>query len=102
MQQAYTKTFDFIQNQMKNDIRSICLTADMWASLKTESYIALRGHYLTDSIEFKTVLLGCRNFENIATEIMTLVEKFGLKEKVNFMVTDNASNIVRAVKYILN
>lgn len=107
MQQAYTKTFDFVQNQMK-EVRSICLTADMWTSLKTESYIALTGHYLTDDLEFKTVLLGCCNFpghhtsENIATEIRTLVEKFELKEKVNFMVTDNASNVVRAVKDILN
>lgn len=38
MQQAYTKTFDTIQNQMKNEVKSICLTADMWTSLKTFDY----------------------------------------------------------------
>lgn len=62
---------------------------------------------LTDDLELKTVLLGCCHFpghhtsENIAAEISTLVDKYDLKHKVNFMITDNASNIVKAVKELL-
>lgn len=64
-------------------------------------------HYLSQDLQFKTVLLGCCLFpgqhtaENIAAEIQTLVDKYGLRNKVNFMVTDNAANIVKAVKEIL-
>lgn len=50
------------------------------------------------------MLLGCcqlsshHTAENIAVEVGALVGKFQLKEKVHFMVTDNALNIVKAVK----
>lgn len=53
------------------------------------------------------MLLGCCHFpghhtaDNIAAEINTLVETYEVKEKVNFMVTDNAANIVKAVKEVL-
>ncbi|CAH0716752.1 unnamed protein product, partial [Brenthis ino] len=39
--------------------------------------------------------------DNIETEATTLVNKFGLRDKVNFIVTDNAANIIKAVKGIL-
>ncbi|KAL0821412.1 hypothetical protein ABMA28_004894 [Loxostege sticticalis] len=104
MQEAYTKLYDSIKAQLSHEVTSICLTADLWTSLKTESYIALTGHYLTEQLDFKTVLLGCCQFEghhtsaNIAAEIGILVDKYGLRDKVNFMITDNASNVVKAVK----
>lgn len=107
MQETYTKTFDLVQDQVRKEVQSICLTADMWTSLKTESYMGLTGHYLTDELDFKTVLLGCCHFlghhtsDNIATEVTTLVDKFGLRDKVNFIVTDNAANIIKAVKDML-
>lgn len=107
MQEAYVKVDEDVKAKLQTEVQSICLTADMWTSLKTESYIALTGHYLTEGIELKTVLLGCCHFpghhtaDNIAAEINTLVETYEVKEKVNFMVTDNAANIVKAVKEVL-
>lgn len=104
MQEAYTKLHDTIKLQLTKEVHSICLTADMWTSLKTESFIALTGHYITEDLELKNVLLGCCQFlghhtaDNIAAELEVLVDKYGLKNKVNFMVTDNAANIVKAVK----
>ncbi|KAL0879640.1 hypothetical protein ABMA27_003355 [Loxostege sticticalis] len=98
--------FHYVRNlyEIVQLVTSICLTADLWTSLKTESYIALTGLYLTEQLDFKTVLLGCCQFEghhtsaNIAAEIGVLVDKYGLRNKVNFMITDNASNVVKAVK----
>lgn len=45
MQEAYTKLHDALTSQLRKEVHSICLTADMWTSLKTESYIALTGPY---------------------------------------------------------
>ena len=83
---------------------TICITTDLWTSRVTESYIAITGHYLTQELEFKTVLLGCCNFPgshtalNIAAELNAILNKWNLKDKVNFAVSYNGPNIVQAIK----
>lgn len=57
IQEVYTKLSASIQVQLHEEVQTICLTADTWTSLKTESYIALTGHYLSQDLKLKTVLL---------------------------------------------
>lgn len=66
----------------------------------TESYITVTGQYITQELEFKTVLLGCCHFsgshsaQNIASELENILNRWNLRQKVNFAVSDNAANMV--------
>lgn len=85
---------------------SVCLTTDLWTSRSNESYIAVTGHYMTDDFELKTILLDCRNFqdshtsENIQEMLTNIVAEWGLTNKINFAVSDNAANIQKAINNI--
>lgn len=104
LQATYSKAEETVKVRVAAEVKSICITTDLWTSRVTESYIAITGHYLTDDCELKTILLGCCQFSghhtaaNIATEMNALVNKWNLNGKVNFAVSDNAANIVKAIK----
>lgn len=82
----------------------MCLTTDCWRSSANESYLALTAHYMTTDFELQSVLLECAQIfdthtsENLAKEIIRIVEEFSLKDKVILVVSDNVSNITSAVK----
>ncbi|CAG9834747.1 unnamed protein product [Diabrotica balteata] len=107
LQKCYIKTEQIIRSQVVKEVENICITTDLRTSEVTKSYIALTEQYLTENFEFKTVLLGCCHFsgnhnsENIAFGISEIINQWDLKRKVNFAVTDNASNMVKAVKDVL-
>ncbi|XP_022826399.1 zinc finger BED domain-containing protein 1-like [Spodoptera litura] len=107
LDETYHRVENEIKSQVTSEVQSICLSTDLWTSRSTESYIAVTGHYLNDVFEFKTVLLGCCYFsgnhtsQNIASEIKDIVDRWGINGKVNFVVSDNGANVVKAVKEIL-
>lgn len=86
-----------------NDLQTICLTADLWTSRANESYLAVTGHYINERFELKSILLKCANFEgshtsdNIQRALIDITNTWSLTDKVNFVVTDNAANIQRAL-----
>lgn len=107
LQECYNKMEQSIKAQVAEEVETICITTDLWTSRVTESYIAVTGHYITQELEFKTVLLGCCNFSgshtaaNIASELDAILNRWNLKGKVNFAITDNAANIVKGIKECL-
>ncbi|XP_044748529.1 zinc finger BED domain-containing protein DAYSLEEPER-like [Coccinella septempunctata] len=99
MQEEYSNLHEKVVSQLSK-VKNICLTAGMWTPLKTESYLALTGHYFNEELDMKTVLLGCCQLSdtsstNIAEAIWKLVDKYDLKSKVNFMITNDALKAVR-------
>ncbi|XP_025829087.1 LOW QUALITY PROTEIN: uncharacterized protein LOC112904078 [Agrilus planipennis] len=104
LQEVYTKCEDDVSVQLAEEVTTMCITTDLWTSRVTESYIAITGHYITKNFQFKTTLLGCCHFSgnhtsaNIAEQIGALMDKWHLRKKINFAVTDNAANVVKAIK----
>ena len=93
--------------EIKQELASIphvALTSDIWTSRSTQSYITLTCHFLTSSWELKSLVLETFDFgsdhtaENIAESFQRVAESWGISGKVAAMVTDNASNIVAAVR----
>lgn len=91
---------------VKRDIvsaTSVCLTTDTWTSKNNDSYMAVTAHYITDSFELKTVLLGCIPLHdshtsiNLAAHLKSLSDSFNLSDKVLITITDNAANIKNAI-----
>lgn len=69
-----------------------------------ESYLAVTAHYITDTFEFRSIVLECslmsdsHTIINLADAIKGIIAKFHLENKVIAIVLDNASNITGAVR----
>ncbi|CAG9571748.1 unnamed protein product [Danaus chrysippus] len=104
LEECYNKVENHVRSVVAQEVETICITTDLWTSRVTESYIAVTGHYITQDLELKTVLLGCCRFSgshtalNIASELEIILNRWNLKEKVNFAVSDNAANVVKGIK----
>lgn len=82
---------------------AVSLTADMWTSVNMDAYLGVTCHYVSDSLDLATVLLGVQYFPlthtaaNISDAVANLMTEWGITEKVCGMVTDGAHNIVASV-----
>lgn len=84
-------------------VLSVCLTPDCWTSVNNEGYMAITAHYLDNDFKLKSVLLECsvvtgHTSENLAAQIKLVTEKFNVSSKVISVVSDNASNVKKAIK----
>ena len=64
----YEKTMVDVIETCK-DIRKCCLTTDCWSSRNNESFIAVTVHYINEEFQFKSVLLGCSQFDESHTSV---------------------------------
>lgn len=101
----YEKCMTVVRSVL-HSAQSFCLTTDTWTSKNVESYIAVTVHFI-QSFKVKSVLLSCEKLtgshtsENLGNAIRKITDKFGLSRKILVCVTDNAANIVSAVKDFL-
>ena len=83
---------------------SVAITADVWTSMATDSYLTVTAHYLNEQWEIKNIvsgtlpLLDSHTASNLATWIKEMVEDIG--EKIVAFVHDNCKNIDNAGKIL--
>lgn len=100
---AYHKHVLFIKDLLK-EAPSVCITTDAWTSRDTESYMATTAHYIDNNFKLKSILLkfsslpSSHTANNLAAELKDVLTEWNLLGKVNFAVSDNANNIVRAIE----
>ena len=81
---------------------SICLTSDIWTDRRCHSYLGVTAHTLTggvpssDLLAFKTVQ-GSHTGQRINDELEHVIAEFDMKSKIRHIVTDNASNMIKAM-----
>ncbi len=101
----YTVTKEKAMAEIKQT-SAVSLTTDMWTSVNMDAYLGVTCHYVSDSLDLVTVLLGVQYFPlthtaaNIADTIANLMTEWGITEKVRGMVTDGAHNIVASVNQL--
>lgn len=101
--QKYNETVEKLQ-KMLNNAQFVALTADGWKSVANESYIGITAHFITDDWKLYSCLLECFPLEethtskNLSSEFRRVVEKWNLVNKCYSVTTDNAANMVAAVK----
>ena len=83
---------------------AVSLTSDLWSSSNYSSFIAITCHFWSSKEEkLCSATLDCFRFvgrhtaEQIAHELRRVMEEYNIQSKVLTTVTDNASNIVKAV-----
>ena len=100
---AYNKQVEEIKKEI-SQVSHVALTSDLWTSRTTESYITITCHFLTATWELKSLVLETLKFdlshtaEHIADALLKVAENWDISSKVVAIVTDNASNIVAAVR----
>ncbi len=68
------------------------------------SYLGITGHYISHEWEIEHVMLGCNRVfgrhtaENIMVWYDEVTTDFGIREKVQHIVTDSGSKALRMIK----
>ena len=90
--------------------KSLALTIDIWTDRTISSFLGVTGHLIKSSTtadhELLSELLHFKEFstshtgENIAAEIEDILKENSWKDKVSYIVTDNAANMKAAFSVI--
>ncbi|XP_028414611.1 zinc finger BED domain-containing protein 4-like [Dendronephthya gigantea] len=100
---AYNKKVEEMKKEI-SQVSHVALTSDLWTSRTTESYITITCHFLTATWELMSLVLETLKFDlshtaqHIADALLQVADNWNISTKVVAIVTDNASNIVAAVK----
>lgn len=98
--------YDEVSNRVKEQLANaefVTITTDMWTSISTEAFIAVTAHFVTQNWQLKSMLLDCCRFEgthtgeHIRSGISNICQEWGIEDKVQAIVTDNARNMLCAV-----
>ena len=87
-----------------NNALSVAITTDGWSSRAVESYVTTTGHFIDDNwiiqnYVLETVLVpGSHTGLHLSEVLKSAAEKWGILKTVNPVVTDNAANILSAVR----
>lgn len=83
--------------------KHLCQTVDIWSN-KHRGYFGITAHWIDDkNFERKSVALSCAHFasphtnERIAERLQIVSHDFDISEKVDVIISDNASNFVKAL-----
>lgn len=83
---------------------NVVLTTDMWTSRATEAYLTVTCHIIDEHWQMQAYVLETCSFpgqhtaDNISSQLTRIVEEWGIKDKIQAVVTDNGANMVAAVR----
>lgn len=99
----YHQTHEKVQILLRNCF-AVCLTTDGRTSMKNESYMGITAHFINEDVLLQSICLGCEVFDdrhtilNLATYLKNTVQEWNIEHKITAIVSDNAPNIVGAIK----
>ncbi|XP_049813602.1 E3 SUMO-protein ligase ZBED1-like [Schistocerca nitens] len=102
LQQQYAMIKEIVKAKI-NSAEAVVLTMDGWTSTTNESYLSVTAHYVKD-LELASSLLECFKYderhtsEKLSEELLRVTREWGIQEKVVCVVSDNAANIVGAIR----
>ena len=93
-----------IADQFK-ECHSVNVTVDMWSDRKLRSFLGVTAHVIVDendSLQLKSFTLACEQFsgrhsgENISAAFEKITQRYGIRNKITYIITDNAANMKKA------
>ncbi len=93
------------------DQNFVSVTADIWSDRTLRSYLGVTAHACNSTANentLKSFLLDCRRFkgrhsaDNIVAAFDEILEEYNINDKVEFIITDNASNMKKAFKFVMD
>lgn len=105
------KRLDVLYRQHRSDIRkmltnvsSLALTTDIWKNSRNRHFICLTAHFYDKNFKTIYITLGFRvvRGRHLAVRLKKFIEYeidfYGIREKVTSITSDNAPNIVKAIR----
>ncbi|XP_020670837.3 uncharacterized protein LOC110091171 isoform X1 [Pogona vitticeps] len=105
---AVTMEIDRLYAKVKEEVMALlakaddlAITLDIWSSRRMRGFLGVTAHAILDS-ELKTRLLACHRFlgrhthENIFAVFENICASFNVKEKIRYVVTDKAGDMITA------
>ncbi|CAB3986899.1 zinc finger BED domain-containing 4-like [Paramuricea clavata] len=98
------KQREFIKNQLEQK-SWVFTTVDIWSDRKMRGYLGVTAHAIEvekPNINLKSYLLSCNRFtgshtgEKISTAFEAICDEYAIKNKIDYILSDNASNMKRA------
>src|ERR1044072_219622 len=100
---GYKKAIELMKNYIEKTCEYASITTDLWTSRAKNGYIGITCHWLTQEMKLCDILV-CVNpisyphtGEHICKTIQDKLKVLGLEKKVIIAVTDNGSNMVKAI-----
>ncbi|KAH9632483.1 hypothetical protein HF086_011944, partial [Spodoptera exigua] len=101
---VYNKVLETKKKQIAK-AAAVCITTDAWTSCVHDGYIAVTAHFIdTETHKVCTVMIGCLEFEerhtsaNLKGCLEAKFQEWNISQFVNVIVSDNAANILGAVR----
>jgi hypothetical protein len=104
LNKLYTDRRNIILNKVLSGASSIALTSDIWSGNAKEDYISVVAHYVSADWELQKKVIALRLIEskhtgeNIADKVGTVLQEFGLFDKIFSITLDNASSNAKAME----
>ena len=110
----YSKTrlipFSYTSMRKKIDeilegIDVLSVTLDTWTDRRGKAFIRVTGHFMDIDFKPQALLLdferikGPHTAENIRSATKEMLEKFRITDKIYRIITDNASNMIKAYRF---
>ena len=100
---GYQIAFQAIKEMIIQTCETAAITTDLWTSRAKSGYIGITCHWLTENMELYDILICVEPINhphtgnNIRQTILAKLELLGLENKVKVAITDNGSNMVKAI-----
>ena len=101
--------FDQKKKQLQailSDAGWLSITLDLWSDRRMRSFMGITVHFLGADMKQRNYLLDMSQFDkshtgdNIVDHCLSIIDTMGLRQKICFIVTDNASNMIKAFNNI--
>lgn len=92
-------------DQILKGIDVLSVTIDTWTDRWGKAFIGVTDHFMDSDFEPQALLLdferikGPYTAENIRSATKEMLEKFRITDKIYRIITDNASNIIKAYRF---
>lgn len=92
--------------KLLEEIEDIALTTDIWTSRQTQTFMCVTAHFINSDWVLKSHVLEtvqlktAHTAHTIASELKRVAEEWSVENKIRMIVTDNASNMTRAVSLV--
>ncbi|KAI7808688.1 hypothetical protein IRJ41_011592 [Triplophysa rosa] len=86
-------------------IDHVSVTVDIWSDRKMRGFLGVTVHWIekeAERIQLKTNLLACNRFkgshtaERICDQFEEICDEYNIKDKLDYIITDNAANMRKA------
>jgi len=89
---------------LSEELSSFCFDTDFWSSITQQSYLSFVIHFIDSNWQRKMVVLQCKpasyrhTAENIAADLRSIIEQWGLQDKLHLVLRDSAANMVASMR----